>query len=370
MKDLCGYTACVLVAMAWGLALAPTASAQPAHNPTEATSSMGMMNMSGMTGMSMDMPEMEKSGDMQGQGQPSSPSVSNAADAGYQKEHKGKMEGMHHMAMPAMKMPPQQSTHRQDQAPSRHDGGMPDMTMKGVGGRAPSGPRSPDYSDGIGYGRMPGMTMHGDAALGKVMFDQLEAFRSDGEEGQRWDMQAWYGKDFNKVWLRSEGEHRNGELGAASVEALWYHAILPFWGTQLGLRQDLGEGPSRTWAAFGIQGLAPYFFDVEATGYVGESGRLAARLEVSYELLFTQRLILQPELEVNFYSKNDPARAIGKGLASAEFGLRLRYEFRRRFAPYLGINWIRLSGQTADYAQLANQPIRDRQIVAGIRIWL
>src|SRR5699024_7834914 len=123
------------------------------------------------------------------------------------------------------------------------------------------------------------------------------------------------------------------------------------------------------WATFGIQGLAPYWFEVQATAYAGPSGRTAARLGVSYELLFTQRLILEPELEANLYGKDDPARGIGSGLSDLEFGLRLRYEIRRRFAPYVGIAWTRRFGASADYARADGKPATDREWVAGLRLW-
>lgn len=229
--------------------------------------------------------------------------------------------------------------------------------------------RSPDYSDGIGYAHMPGMDMRDDAALSKVMVDRLEAFHGRDGNGQQWEMQAWYGNDIDKLWLRSEGERSAGALEEADIEVLWSHAVAAFWDTQLGVRQDFGEGPSRTWAAFGIQGLAPYWFEVEATAYVGSSGRTAARLGVSYELLFTQRLILEPELEANLYGKGDPARDIGSGLSDMRLGLRLRYEIRRRFAPYVGIAWTHRFGASADYARADGEPVTDRQWVAGVRWW-
>lgn len=229
--------------------------------------------------------------------------------------------------------------------------------------------RSPDYSDGIGYTHMPGMDMRDDSALAKVMVDRLETFHGRDGNGQQWEMQAWYGNDIDKLWLRSEGERTAGTLEDVDIELLWSHAVAAFWNTQLGVRHDFGEGPSRTWAAFGIQGLAPYWFEVQATAYVGPSGRTAARLNVGYELLFTQRLILEPELEANLYGKDDPARGIGSGLSDMKFGLRLRYEIRRRFAPYVGIAWTHRFGNSADYARADGKPVTDRKWVAGLRLW-
>lgn len=245
-----------------------------------------------------------------------------------------------------------------------HD--MHDMRMQG--GAAPADARSADYSDGIGYGDMSGMHMLDAEPLGMLRFDRLEAFHGDHGNGQAWELNGWYGTDLDKLWLRSEGEREGGQ-SEGDVEALWSHAVAPYWDTQLGVRHDFGGGPSRQWLAFGVQGLAPYWFELEATAYLGANGRSAARLRAEYELLLTQRLILQPELEANLYGKADPARRIGSGLSDASFGLRLRYEFGRQFAPYLGVVWTRRFGGTAGFAREEHQAVFDRQVVAGFRIW-
>ena len=135
------------------------------------------------------------------------------------------------------------------------------------------------------------------------------------------------------------------------------------------MRQDSGEGPDRTWAAFGVQGLAPYWFDTEATFYVGQRGRTAARVQFEYEELLTQRLVLQPKFEVNLYGKDDPQRGIGSGLSDAELGVRLRYEVRREFAPYIGVVWRQRFGRTADFARAQGEPADDLQFVVGVRLW-
>lgn len=236
------------------------------------------------------------------------------------------------------------------------------------GGSPPPDARSPDYSDGVGYGPMM-PHMHGNTPVGMLLLDQLETVHGRGGNAQAWEAQAWYGFDENKLWLRSEGDVSTGKIEDGNVEALWNHAIASYWGSQLGVRHDFGAGPSRDWIALGVQGLAPYWFELEATGYVGSAGRTAARLRADYEVLLTQRLILQPELEFNLYGKDDPARGIGSGLSDMQFGLRLRYEIRREFAPYVGINWVRRVGTSAGYARAEGQAIFDQQLVAGFRIW-
>lgn len=256
-------------------------------------------------------------------------------------------------------------------SPAAHDDhANHDMEMGSMqGGKAPPDARNPDYSDGIGYGDMSGMDMLDNAPFGMLMINQLEAFHGRDSNGQNWEIEGRYGNDVDKLWLRSEGERSGGRVGHASVEALWNRSLSTFWNTQIGVRHDNGHGPDRSWAAFGIQGLAPYWFELEATVYAGASGRTAVRLRAEYELLLTQRLVLQPELEVNLYGKNDPATRTGSGLSDAQLGVRLRYEIRREFAPYIGVNWGRRFGTSADYARADHHSVFDQQIVAGFRIW-
>jgi len=211
--------------------------------------------------------------------------------------------------------------------------------------------------------------MDDDPLIGMLQFDQLE-WQNDGDAaGLGWNLRGWLGHVDNRLWLRSEGERRDGRTGHGDVELLWGHATGPWWDAMLGVRHDFGQGRPRDWAAFGVQGLAPYKFEVAATAYVGESGRLAARAEVEYELLLTNRLILQPKLEANFYGRDDPENGIGQGLSDAAFGLRLRYEFRREFTPYAGYVWSRSFGETADIAEKAGGRRSEGQWVAGLRFW-
>jgi copper resistance protein B len=323
--------------------------------------------MDGMKGMDHStMPNMDHS-TMSDMPMPAKPAASAAPV--------GDMPGMDHSSMPGMSPGAMQgmdhsATPPKGQGDMTGMAAMPGMTMGPMqGGSPPPNARSPDYSDGVGYGSMKGMDMADNASLGMLLIDQLEAFHGRDANGQSWEAEGWYGNDENKLWVRTEGERSRGKLEDGDLEAFWNHNIATYWSTQLGARQDLGEGPKRTWAAFGVQGLAPYWFEVEATGYVGASGRTAARLRADYEMLFTQRLILQPEAEINLYGKNDPQRRIGSGVSDVQFGLRLRYEIRRQFAPYIGVNWVRRIGTTADYARQDHQPILDRQIVAGVRLW-
>jgi copper resistance protein B len=211
--------------------------------------------------------------------------------------------------------------------------------------------------------------VHDDTIQSLVLFNRLEGFDADAGTGLEWEAQAWIGTDLDKLWLRSAGERKGGHTEAADLEVLYGRAVAPWWDVVAGIRHDFKPGASQNFAAIGVIGLAPYKFEVGATAYVGESGRTAASIEVEYELLLTNRLILQPLVELDFHGRNDERRGIGSGLSSAEAGLRLRYEIRREFAPYLGIAWERAFGRTAQFRRNAGEGIEDTRFVAGIRIW-
>jgi copper resistance protein B len=212
------------------------------------------------------------------------------------------------------------------------------------------------------------MQMEDTAPVGMVSIDQLEWRDADAGDGLAWDTYAWYGNDYDKVWLKAEGERLDGET-EGRVELLWNHVFARWWSFDAGVRHDYAEGPGRTWAAVGVQGLAPYWFEIEATLYAGEEGRTAARFSAEYELLLTQRWILEPELELNLYGKDDPANGIGSGLSDLELGLRLRYEIRREFAPYIGLAWTRRYGETRDLARTAGDGADDLELVLGLKAW-
>lgn len=211
--------------------------------------------------------------------------------------------------------------------------------------------------------------MEDDPLLYKIMIDQLELPDSGSKDPLSWEGQGWLGKDLKKLWIKTEGERVKGETKEFEFQALYSKPIARYWDFQLGARYDFKPTPGRSWGVIGLQGLAPYFFEVDAAFFIGESGRMALRLEAEYELLLTQRLILTPEVEVNFFGQNDPETAVGSGLSDVEVGLRLRYEIRREFAPYIGINRWKKYGNSADFARAAGGDISDTQIVAGVRLW-
>lgn len=211
--------------------------------------------------------------------------------------------------------------------------------------------------------------MEDDPLLLTVILDQLEMRDVGGDNTLSWDGQGWLGRDLHKIWFKTDGERTAGSTDEAELQFLYSKVIARYWDFQLGVRHDFKPSPSRSWAAIGFKGLAPYFFDIDAAAFIGESGRTALRFEAEYELLITQRLILTPDIEINLYGQNDPDAGIGAGLSDLEAGLRLRYEIRREFAPYIGVNWSRLFGSTADFARIAGEKSSETQLVIGLRAW-
>ncbi|MDD0972116.1 MULTISPECIES: copper resistance protein B [Pseudomonas] len=214
-----------------------------------------------------------------------------------------------------------------------------------------------------------GHQVHDSAINTYFLADKLEWQDADDASTLAWDLSGWIGGDIDRLWLRSEGERSNGKTEDAEIQALWGHAISPWWDVVSGVRQDFKPGAPQTWAAFGLQGMALYNFEAEATAFIGENGQSAVRLEGDYDILLTNRLILQPTAELNVYGKNDPQRGIGSGLANTEAGLRLRYEIRREFAPYIGVTWNRTYGHTADYAREEGEDRSEARLVLGVRLW-
>lgn len=208
-----------------------------------------------------------------------------------------------------------------------------------------------------------------DPLVYKVMIDKLETRITDGPDPLVLEADAWIGYDLHKFWFKTDVERVDGETEEAEVQLLYSRAISPFWDVQAGWRRDIEPKPDRDYLAIAFKGLSPYLFEVDAGLFIGKSGRVNARLDAEYEYMFTQQWVLAPELSMNLYSKDDEERSIGSGLSNMSLGLRLRYEIRREFAPYVGINRSKQFGQTADYAKDEGKETSDTQIVAGFRAW-
>lgn len=249
-------------------------------------------------------------------------------------------------------------------------GGMDMGSMSMQGGSPPPDARDPNaYADGYGFGPLPRPRMGDEQNFGSLLVERLERVYARDQSSTAYDLLGWYGRTYDRAVLKAEGDYAGGRLQDARTELLWGHAVAIFWDTQLGVRYDSGVGPDRKWLAFGVQGLAPYWFHVDATAYAGDQGRTALRLAAEYDLLFTQKLILQPRIEANAYGKSDPARELGSGLSGLSAGVRLRYEIRREFAPYIGVEWNGTFGGTADFARAAGARARETRLVAGLRFW-
>ena len=204
-----------------------------------------------------------------------------------------------------------------------------------------------------------------------VLFDEFEG-RSSGAGNQfRWDGEGWIGTDGNRLWVKSEGFADRSGMSDGDHEVLYDRPIprMRYFDAQAGVRADLDSDPSRVWVAIGIEGLAPYFFQLAPTLYFRNDGHLGGRINASYDLYLSQRLVLQPQAEVNFYSKDDPARKIGSGFSDLDAGLRLRYTIGRKFSPYIGYTYGGKYGGSADYAHAAGERTALPSFVFGVRVW-
>lgn len=207
-----------------------------------------------------------------------------------------------------------------------------------------------------------------DPILIKVM-GEIEVRNTDGSNPKVWSIDTWIGQDLEKFWIKTEGEKLNGETTEAELQLLYSKAVSPFWDLQFGIKKDFQPTPSRIWGVVAAKGLLPYLFETDVSLFVGKSGRTSVRLDVEYEYMFTQKLVLSPEMEINIFGKDDEVTGTGKGLSNIEAGLRLRYELSREFAPYIGINWGKKYGNTAIFASNEGEDIEDAQLVAGVRFW-
>lgn len=200
--------------------------------------------------------------------------------------------------------------------------------------------------------------------------DRLEYQLRDGDDLALWDLQGWWGGDLNKAWLKTEGEWTETDgLDGAELQLLYSRAVAAFWDLQLGARYDFRPEPETAYLAFGIQGLAPYWFEVDLAGFLSEDGDLSARAEFEYDLRLSRRWLLQPRLELNAAFSDVPALSVSSGVTDLEAGLRLRYEFRPEFAPYIGLEYSRLYGARADSALADGLERSGWGLALGLRAW-
>lgn len=271
-------------------------------------------------------------------------------------------------------------------APGPHAGhdmaGMPMAGRARVGTDLPAGKApAPAAQPGLAASRFWGAEAmadadrdlrreHGGMTYHQVMFNIAEYQARKGADGYRWDGELWIGGDIDRFTVKSEGE---GTLGSgveqAEVQALYSRALDPYWNLQVGVRHDFRPKPSRTYATIGIEGLAPYWFEVEGALFLSDRGDVTARAEAYYDQRITQDLVLQPRVEANFSAQDVPELGTGSGLTDLEAGLRLRYERRRKFAPYVGVSWERQFGDTARSSRARGDGTGGFSFVAGVRAW-
>lgn len=279
--------------------------------------------------------------------------------------------------MPGMDMPGSKPDHDMSAMPGM---AMPGMAQTGTAlpaGNAPApAPPMDHYADRVfpaaemTRSRTAMMHEQGGQSFYQVMFNLAEYQARQGRDGYRWDGEAWFGGDINRLWLKSEGEgaFREG-VESAEIQALYSRAIGPYFNLQGGIRHDFKPSPSRDYATIGFEGLAPYMFEVEGALFLSTKGDVLGRLEGYYDQRITQRLILQPRVEFNLSAQDVPENRLGAGLTDAELGLRLRYEVRRQFAPYIGVSYLAQSGRTADFTRAEGKDPTTTSFVAGVRIW-
>lgn len=215
----------------------------------------------------------------------------------------------------------------------------------------------------IGLGQTAHASMEDDPLVTMFLMDKFEILNND-ENTRVWEGSFWIGYDINKLYIYSEGEATSDGLETSQNELVYSRAIAPFWDAQIGLAYDKNTDASQTWGEIAISGLAPYYFETRAALLVNDNGNVGLRLDAEYEALLTQKLILTPSLEADLYTKDEPGMLLGSGLAFIEAGLRLRYEFIREFAPYIGVTWEKTFGNTRNY-----NPIDETSLMVGVRFW-
>jgi copper resistance protein B len=261
-----------------------------------------------------------------------------------------------------------------------HGMAMPDAPQSGTALPAGNAPAPLPPSDHYADRQFPGEEMRrsraammkeeGGRSISQIMFNLAEVQIRDGKDGYRWDGEGWFGGDINRLTIKTEGAgaFREG-VESAEVQALYSRAVGPYFNLQAGVRHDFQPTPNRTYATVGFEGLAPYMFEVEGAAFLSTKGDLLGRLEGYYDQRITQRLILQPRVELNLSAQDVPENRLGAGLTDAELGLRLRYEFAREFAPYIGVSYEAKTGRTADFARADGKDPTSTSFVAGVRFW-
>lgn len=270
--------------------------------------------------------------------------------------------------------PVDHSGHMMHDEHMNHGTTLSDPPKKPVDKRAYSGPaHAADFTyDPAIMARARGSMVreHGTMTFAKIMLDRLETKIADGHDGYAWEGDAWIGQDIDKLWIKSEGEGAFGETPEqVEIQALWSHAIGPWLDLQMGARHDFRPDPDRTHAVIGVQGLLPYWLEVNGALFLSQKGDVTARGEVEYDLRITPNLIVQPRIEMNFSAQKIPEIGVGAGVTNAEMGLRLRYHVTQQIAPYIGVQWENAFGATRRYLRRQDESPSQASLIIGLRIW-
>jgi copper resistance protein B len=232
-------------------------------------------------------------------------------------------------------------------------------------------PVTPELVPGTQPNWPPAAAVKDNMVFTHIMLDQFEGRTNGSDNMFRWDGEGWVGTDMNRLWVKSEGFAGNGKVSDGDHEALYDRPIprMRYFDAQAGVRADLDSDPTRVWFAVGVEGLAPYFLELEPTFYVSDGGHMAGRINGSWDLFITQRWVVQPQAELNFYTKDDPARKTGSGLSDIDSGIRLRYQVKRKFSPYIGWAYNGKYGDSALYTRRSGEATSNSSFIFGLRLW-
>lgn len=197
---------------------------------------------------------------------------------------------------------------------------------------------------------------------------ELDYARDNGRDVLNWDAEGWVGGDRDKFWYKAEGEREGGRVEQAEFQALYSRNVWTFFDVQGGVRYDL-EPDRRGYTVIGVQGLSPYLLETELHAFVGFKGDVSIRYKQSFDLLMTNRLIVSPSLETDLYLNDARDRGVKSGFSRIETGVAVRYEFSRKFAPYLAVVYDRNLGGTARLTRAAGEDVGGWQVRAGVRAW-
>ena len=218
----------------------------------------------------------------------------------------------------------------------------------------------------LSLGTLPARASNADTPMFHSTIFQIDGADNRAGGLVTWEGQGWYGGDTDKLVLRTRGDMQNGHVESSELWGLWSHMISDFWDIQAGVRQDFDPRPTSA-LAVGLQGMLPQFIEADAHAFLSTRGDFSLRLEQTIDLHMTQRLILQPHVQMDIYASDVPELDIGSGISRIETGLQLRYEIKREVAPYLDLVYETATGNTAHIKRANGDKAGELTLRAGIR---